>query len=239
MYLRTLGGALWEVIQAETETDNGNEAEAPFSTISPWQPLQLPHHIPASAALTLRSVSTSQLILAFNLKKGQTCIYQPSSMTLFLKLILYLLVLFLLCVATTLHCKEWYDSCTFDVLTRSCQCVNNYYLCLTHSSQNWKYVHWLLKQLLPAGVYGNILIWELLDYQQKWQLKHSSLECECSSSSLVFTFFTNLEPIIVAFLSGGIVGVPATFHSSRTAHTDMYHALFQLNHLPEKAASGV
>lgn len=200
-----------------------------------------PHHIPASAALTLRSVSTSQLILAFNLKKGQTCIYQPSFMTLFLKLILYLLVLFLLCVATTLHCKEWYDSCTFDVLTRSCQCVNNYYLCLTHSSQNWKYVHWILKQLLPAGVYGNILIWELLDYQQKWQLKHSSLECECSSSSLVFTFFTNLE---LTHYSCILVwqncwGSSYTFHSSRTAHTDMYHALFQLNHLPEKAASGV
>jgi len=41
-------------------------------------------------------------------------------------------------------------------------------------------VHWILKQLLPAGVYGNILIWELLDYQQMWQLKHSSLEWECS-----------------------------------------------------------
>ena len=97
-------------------------------------------------------------------------------------------------------------------------------------------MHWILKQLLPAGVYyGNILIWELLDYQQKWQLKHSSLEWECSSSSLVFTFFTNVEPIIAAFLSGGIVRVPATFHSSRTAHTNMYHAPVQLNHLPEKA----
>lgn len=159
-------------------------------------------------------------------------------MTLFLKLIfIFIGIVFVMCsYHTTLQRMVWqlHFRC-FDQELPMCK----YYLGLTHSSQNWKYVHWILKQLLPAGVYGNILIWELLDYQQKWQLKHSSLECECSSSSLVFTFFTNLEPSIVAFLSGGIVGVPATFHSSRTAHTDMYHALVQLNHLPEKAASGV
>ena len=111
------------MIQAETETDSGNEVEAPFSTY-----LQDSLCISPPSYTSLCSSYTSFCFYqpthpGFNLKKGQTCIYQPSSMTLFLKLILYSLVLFLLCVATTLHCKEWYDSCTFDVLTRSCQCV--------------------------------------------------------------------------------------------------------------------
>lgn len=82
-----------------------------------------PHHIPASAALTLRSVSTSQLTLALIWKRDKHVSTNQVPWHYFWNSFLYSLVLFLLCVATTLHCKEWYDSCTFDVLTRSCQCV--------------------------------------------------------------------------------------------------------------------